>query len=82
MSEPLKPRWGHTITAFSLRPGLTEVTAFGGTALPWKGGEDKQPKLAETTLLQFGASIHSYILAHSAVHIILLLLYLNMFQSK
>ena len=54
LSGPLKPRWGHTITAFSLGPKLTEVTAFGGTALPWKGGEDKQPKLAETTLLQFG----------------------------
>ena len=49
------------MTAFSLGPGLTELTVFGGTAIPWKGSEDKQPKLAETTLLQVGEKYIKYI---------------------
>ena len=31
---------------------------FGGTAEPWAGSEEKQPKLADTTLLQFSKCIH------------------------
>ena len=53
MSATLKPRYGHSLTAFSLGPGLTEVTVFGGTPEPWVGSDEKQPKLADTTLLQF-----------------------------
>ena len=49
----MKPRCRHSLTAFSLGPGQTEVTVFGGTAEPWAGSDDKQPKLADTTLLQF-----------------------------
>ena len=60
----LKPRWGHTITSFPVGHGLTEATMFGGTALPWVGSEEKQPKLADTSLLQFGefsiAQTHTY----------------------
>ena len=53
MSATLKPRWGHSLTAFSPGPGLTEVTVFGGTAEPWNGSIETQPMLADTTLLQF-----------------------------
>ena len=53
MSATLKPRYWHSLTAFSLGPGLTEVTVFGGTAEPLIGSVEKQPKLADTTLLQF-----------------------------
>lgn len=68
LSEPLKPRWGHTVAATYLKPGFTELTMFGGTAIPWKGSDDRQPKLAKTTLLEFGIyliidyaeSIHVY----------------------
>ena len=53
MNAALKPRWWHSLTAFSLGPGLTEVTVFGGTAEPFAGSDETQPKLADTTLLQF-----------------------------
>lgn len=53
MNAALKPRLSHSLTESSLGPGLTEVTVFGGTAEPWAGSDEKQPKLADTTLLQF-----------------------------
>ena len=31
---------------------------FGGSAEPWAGSDDTQPKLADTTLLQFSKCIH------------------------
>ena len=31
---------------------------FGGSAESWTGSEEKQPKLADTTLLQFSKCIH------------------------
>ena len=45
MSGPLQPRKGHSSTAVSFGPGLTEVIMFGG-----HGGERI---LADTTVLQF-----------------------------
>ena len=48
-----RPRWGHSLTAFSLGPGVTEVMEFGGSSEQWTGSNDKQPKLADTTLLEF-----------------------------
>ena len=48
-----RPRCGHSLTAFSLSPGLTEVMEFGGTSEPHTGSDDTQPKLADTTLLHF-----------------------------
>ena len=54
MSATLKPRWSHSLTVFSLGPGLTEVTMFGGTAESLTGVEQAQTKLADPTLLQFG----------------------------
>ena len=47
-------------TAFSLGPGLTEVTVFGGTAEPLTGSDEIQPKLADTTLLQFSELLNVY----------------------
>jgi len=45
----------HTVTAFSLGPGWTQVIMFGGCP-KWEKGKshDAQPKLAETTVLEFG----------------------------
>ena len=42
----LQSRYGHSVTAFSLSPGLTEVILFGG----WSG----LSYIAETTVLRFG----------------------------
>ena len=60
MNAALKPRWGHSLTAFSLGPGLTEVTVFGGTAALWAGSDEIQPKLADTTLLQLSELLNVY----------------------
>ena len=57
MSVREKPRWAHSLTAFSLGPGVTEVTEFGGTTEPGTGSDETQPKLADTTLLQFSECI-------------------------
>ena len=53
MNAALKPRWHHSLTAFSLGPGLTEVTVFGGSAESPTGSNKIQSELADTTLLQF-----------------------------
>lgn len=53
--EDIQPRMLHTATAFSLCPGHTQVTKFGGCPM-WekrKSTED-QPKIATTTVLEFG----------------------------
>ena len=49
----LRARWCHSLTAFSLGPGLTEVIEFGGTPQPWTGSDERQPRMANTTLLDF-----------------------------
>ena len=49
----MKARYWHSLTAFSLGPGLTVVTMFGGSDKPWTGSDETQPKRADTTLLQF-----------------------------
>ena len=61
LSETLKPRWGHSITAFFLTDGETEVTLFGGTSDPQAVSDEKQSKLADTTLLQFCKGINTFI---------------------
>ena len=53
VSVPLKARLGHSLTAVSLGPGLTEVVEFGGSPDPLTGSDETQPKMADTTLLQF-----------------------------
>ena len=53
MSDSLQPRWAHSMTAISLGLGLTEVTIFGGSPESVLGSDNMQPKMADTTLLQF-----------------------------
>ena len=54
MTGSQKPRWGHSLTTISLGPGLTEVMEFGGSSDPLTGSDNRQPKIADTALLQFG----------------------------
>jgi hypothetical protein len=54
----LSPRAGHTLTAFSLGPTLTEVVEFGGSPEPWTGSDETQPAKAETNLWQFSMLLH------------------------
>ncbi|XP_064393440.1 uncharacterized protein LOC135340941 isoform X2 [Halichondria panicea] len=46
--ESMTPRYQYSITATSLRPGLTEVLLFGGRRKVWGGDA-----IAETTILRF-----------------------------
>lgn len=48
--KQLHPHSSHSATAFTLGPGLTEVTLFGGSPEITTG----YPKLVDTTLLKFG----------------------------
>ena len=57
----LKARWHHSLTAFSLGPGLTEVVEFAGSPESWTGSSETQPEMADTTLLQFSECAHNYI---------------------
>ncbi len=47
--KSMKPRWGHSLTATSLGPGLTEVLLFGG-----RMSMLSRYLIAETTILRFG----------------------------
>ena len=71
MTTSLKARYGHSLTASSLGPGLTVVTVFGGSGELFAGSSDKQPKLADTTLLQFSECTSDI---HVHVHVYLLTL--------
>ena len=57
----LKARSCHSLTAFSLGPGLTEVVEFGGSPETSTGSDEAQPKMADTILLQFSECAHNYI---------------------
>ena len=59
VSVPLKARWRHSLTAISLGPGLTEVVEFGGSPDPFTGSDETQPKMADTTLLEFSECPHN-----------------------
>ena len=61
VSVTLKARWHHSLTAFSLGPGLTGVVEFGGSPEPLAGSSETQPKMAGTTLLQYSECAHNYI---------------------
>ena len=55
----LKARWGHSLTAFSLGPGLTEAVEFGGSPEARTRPDETRPKMADTTLLQFSECAHN-----------------------
>ena len=55
LPEGMPSRWGHSLTATSLTPGLTEVTLFGGcTKFDPQLSGDKLPMIAETAVLTLG----------------------------
>ena len=55
LPDDVQPRCFHTITAFSLCPGLSEATMFAGCPDYAVGRSDDQlPKQSETTVLQLG----------------------------
>ncbi len=74
--ESVTPRWGHSITATSLGPGLTEVLVFGGRREKW-GVE-----IAETTILRFGEQLLKSICVEFDLHeVVITLSYFIEIQS-
>ena len=53
LPESVTQRYFHSITATSLRPGLTEVLVFGGKPTSYR----YLTTVAETTMLRFGEQL-------------------------
>ena len=50
-----QPRWGHTLTSCRMGENRIHVTTFGGGSKYYPGIKDSDiPKLADTTVLEFG----------------------------
>ena len=55
LPEGTQPRWGHTVTSFRLDEETVHTTTFGGCAEEdTNKSDDDLPKLAETTVMEFG----------------------------
>ena len=55
LPEGTQPRWGHTLTCCRMGESRTHVTTFGGGSKIYAGIKDSDiPKLADTTVLEFG----------------------------
>ena len=55
LPEGTLPRWGHTVTACRMCPGRVHATTFGGCPYFVHGQLDvARPKIAETTVMEFG----------------------------
>ena len=55
LPEGTQPRWAHTLTAFKMDQGRVHATTFGGCSrYILEESDDDRPKLADTTVLEFG----------------------------
>ena len=55
LPEGTQPRWGHTVTSFQLDEETVLTATFGGCQeYDLKRSEDDEPKLADTTVMEFG----------------------------
>ena len=55
LPEGTQPRFGHTVTSFQLDEETAHTTTFGGCPEEdRKKSDDDLPKLAETTVMEFG----------------------------
>ena len=66
LPEGTQPRWGHTLTAFKMGKGRVHATTFGGGSKWDSERRDRDiPKLADTTVLEFGEqnTYHTYHIA-------------------
>ena len=55
LPEGTQPRYGHTLTSCRMGESRTHVTTFGGSpSFDPKGTVVTDPKLADTTVLEFG----------------------------
>ena len=55
LPEGTQPRWGHTVTSFRLDDDRVHATTFGGCPdFDFNRSDDDDPKLADTTVMEFG----------------------------
>ena len=55
LPEDTQPRWGHTLTACRMNKSQIHATTFGGCpSFDPNRSHDDDPKLADTTILEFG----------------------------
>ena len=55
LPEGTQPRFWHTLTAFKMDQGRVHATTFGGSpSYDPNRSDDDDPKLADTTVLEFG----------------------------
>ena len=55
LPEGTQPRYGHTVTSFRLDEDRVHATTFGGSReCDLKKSIDEEPKLADTTVMEFG----------------------------
>ena len=55
LPEGTQPRWGHTVTSFRLDEETVHTTTFGGCPeYDDNKSDDDLPKLADTTVMEFG----------------------------
>jgi len=55
LPEGTQPRWGHTVTSYQVDKRSIHVTTFGGSPeWDFKKSYDDDPKLDDTTVMEFG----------------------------
>ena len=55
LPEGTQPQYGHTVTSFQLDENRVHATTFGGCPeYDFNRSEDDDPKLADTTVMEFG----------------------------
>ena len=56
LPEGTQPRYGHTVTSFRISEDIAHATTFGGCPADFdpSGSYDDDPKLADTTVMEFG----------------------------
>ena len=57
LPEGTPPRFGHTVTAYSVCPGRVHTTTFGGCPV-YAFNKDSEKKIAQTTVMEFGELYH------------------------
>ena len=55
LPEGTQPRWGHTVTSYQVDDNNIHATTFGGCPdYNPSRSDDDDPKLADTTVMEFG----------------------------
>ena len=56
LPDGILARWGHSVTAITLCPGLENVAMFGGSPEKYRSLKE-QPRVSETTVITFSKCV-------------------------